>query len=104
MLRALEFRWPVAVDLDRLAYRAYGLGRASTRATYFSRYALRDYAARLRGEGRGMRPGRDPRQLGGDFVIAPDGTVAYAHPQAHVADRPPVVALVKELERLAPDA
>lgn len=103
MLRDLDSPFPVVVDLDRVEYRRYGLGRASIGATYLSRHALRDYAERLRGRGRGMRPGRDPRQLGGDFVIGPDGMVALAHPQAHLADRPPVSLLIAELERLRAD-
>jgi hypothetical protein len=101
MLRDLEPPGPVAVDLERVAYGRYGLRRASIAGTYLSRYALRDYAERLRGRGRHMRPGRDPGQLGGDFVIDPVGRIAYSHPQAHSADRPPVSVLIRELERAA---
>jgi hypothetical protein len=101
LLRDLDLPWPVVVDLEREAYRAYGLGRASVRATYLSRAAMRDYLGRIRGRDSWLRPGRDPRQLAGDFAIARDGTIAYAHPQAHIADRPAVGLLVRELERLA---
>ena len=51
----------------------------------------------------GERPralGRDTLQLGGDFVVGPDGTIVYARPQAR-DDRPPVAVLLRELEAAA---
>jgi len=47
----------------------------------------------------GERPrllGRDTLQLGGDFVVDPDGIVTYARPQRR-DDRPPVSVLIHEL-------
>ena len=47
--------------------------------------------------GERLRPlGRDTLQLGGDFVVNPDGIVTYARPQRR-DDRPPVSVLVDEL-------
>jgi hypothetical protein len=40
----------------------------------------------------------DTLQLGGDFVVDPAGIVVYARPQRR-DDRPPVLALLGELER-----
>jgi hypothetical protein len=44
--------------------------------------------------------GRDTLQLGGDFVVAPDGSIAYARPQER-DDRPPVGVLVRTAEEVA---
>ena len=42
--------------------------------------------------------GSDPLQLGGDFVVAPDGTLAYARPQVR-DDRPPIGELLAVVAR-----
>jgi hypothetical protein len=47
------------------------------------------------------RPGSDVLQLGGDFVIAPDGRVVLSHPQEGFDDRPPAGVLVRRLEESA---
>ncbi len=100
MLRDLDLPFPVVVDLEMSAYRAWGLGRASFASTYLVPRVVAFYARRaLRGER--LRTGTDPRRLGGDFVIDAGGGIAYAHPQASVDDRPPVGRLVRELERAA---
>jgi hypothetical protein len=86
------------VDLDRGAYRAWGLGRASLRQIWLSPATWARYARLLAG-GERLRPlGRDTLQLGGDFVVDPDGHVAYARPQRR-DDRPPVGELLEALER-----
>jgi hypothetical protein len=58
------------------------------------------YARLLLGGERLQRLGRDSLQLGGDFVVGPDGVVAWARPQ-RADDRPPVGVLLVELERAA---
>jgi hypothetical protein len=51
------------------------------------------------GSGR-RRLGRDTLQLGGDFVVDPQGRIGSARPQRH-DDRPPVGELLGALERAA---
>ena len=93
--RAAEYRTehltsvPVLVDHDRTAYRAYGLGRGRL-GTVWGPESLRRYVEIVRrdGIGRLRRPTEDTRQLGGDFVIAPDGTLAWGHWGTGPADRP----------------
>jgi len=87
--------FPILVDPDRSAYRAYGLGRASARRVW-SFGVLRAYAGLLRRDGLGAleRPTEDTRQLGGDMVIAPDGTLAWGFWSEGPDDRPTIDALI----------
>jgi AhpC/TSA antioxidant enzyme len=100
MMRGIEDPWPVLVDRERVAYRRWGLRRAS-RLQLLRLDWVRGYARMLlRGE-RLARPGRDVLQLGGDFVIDRDGVVVLAHPQAGFDDRPAAALLVRALEEAA---
>ena len=102
VLNGLDLPFPVVVDRQKRAYRDWGLRRASRRATLLSPRLWTEYARMVLGRGERLgRPGRDVLQLGGDFVIEAEGTVAYSHPQAGADDRPPAGVLVRELERAA---
>ncbi|WP_040491563.1 AhpC/TSA family protein [Ilumatobacter nonamiensis] len=106
---------PILIDADRSVYSAYGLGRGSLRAVW-GWSTLRRYGEILRetiassGVRHGMRQAaaemtgatEDTRQLGGDFVIAPDGMLAWMHLSEGPADRPDVEAMVDAVERCAP--
>ncbi len=88
---ALPF--PVLVDRDRRTYDAWGLARARRRDIWLDPNVYKVYWRLLRA-GDKLRPGgTDVYQLGGDFVIAPDGAIAYARPQQR-DDRPPVGELL----------
>lgn len=100
MLRDLDLPFPVVVDRDRHGYRAYGLRRGSLRDVW-SPGALVTYARGLVSRERIDRPGADPRQLGGDFVVDADGRVVFSHPQSSSDDRPPAGRLVECLEATA---
>lgn len=85
-------------DEQRVAYRAYGLGRASWLRTLTPR-ALAPYVtlylrARIAGGRRPKVEGQDLRQMGGDFVVAPDGRLALAYASHDPADRPSVEQLL----------
>jgi hypothetical protein len=101
ILAELSVPWPVLVDLDRGAYRAWGLGRARMADIWLSPALWAQYARLLAGGERLRRLGRDTLQLGGDFVVDPRGRIAYARPQRR-DDRPPVGELLGGLERAAP--
>jgi AhpC/TSA antioxidant enzyme len=79
-------------DEPRAAYRAFGLGRASWLRTLTPR-ALAPYV-RLYLSTRRASFGRvaenDLRQMGGDFVVSPDGILTLAYASHDPADRPPV--------------
>jgi hypothetical protein len=91
--RQLGLRYPVLADETRLAYRAYGLGRAPWWRVW-SPSTLAVYGRLLRRGRRLQRPTQDTRQLGGDFVVGPDGRLSYAYRQARPEDRPTVDALL----------
>jgi peroxiredoxin len=82
--------FPILRDLDRNVYRAYGLGRGSF-TDVWNWAAVKKYASILRRGRRHLeRATEDTRQLAGDFVIAPDGTLAWGYWGDGPADRPSV--------------
>ena len=91
-----DLPFAILVDADRVAYRAYGLGRGSVRRVWGWK-AARKYLELLRSDGLSglARPTEDTLQLGGDFVIAPDGTLAYGFWGAGPDDRPSVDDLIE---------
>lgn len=100
MLDGIDCPFPVLVDVDRAAYDAWGLRRASAARIWLDPKVWRQYVDLLRAGHRLRRMGRDVRQLGGDFVIGPDQTVVYARPQRR-DDRPAVGELLAAIERVA---
>lgn len=89
-----ELPFPVLVDQERSTYARWGLPRARRRDIWLDAGVYKVYWRLLRA-GERLRPGgTDVLQLGGDFVIAPDGTIAYARPQER-DNRPPVGELLK---------
>jgi len=88
----------VLTDPDRVAYERFGLGRGSVARVWGLR-AGRRYLDILRTDGpagvtRAFRPTEDSLQLGGDFVIAADGTLVYGFWGAGPDDRPSVDDLI----------
>jgi hypothetical protein len=100
MLTGLDVPFPVLIDLERAAYRAWGLARAPWWSVYLDPKVIRHYVQSLRSGERLRSRGRDTLQMGGDFIVGPDGMLAYSRPQ-RVDDRPAAGALVKELVALA---
>lgn len=91
---------PVVVDLARENYDRWGLVRVPWWRIWLDPKVWAQYAKLLVGGERPRGRGRDTQQLGGDFVVAPGGTVAYARPQRR-DDRPPAGELVDRLEEAA---
>ena len=100
MLNGLDFPWPVLLDRDRVAYRAYGLGRAPL-ADVVRLGWLPGYLRKLLSGDPLKRPGLDVLQLGGDFVVDRAGTVVLAHASEHFEDREPVGELLRAMEASA---
>ncbi len=95
-----QYNLPVVTSPDQSAYRAFGLGRGSFRQIWGTKTVKR-YAEIFRTDGFGnlRRPVDDTRQLGGDFVIAPDGRLIYAFSSTGPADRPSVDDLIAAINR-----
>jgi len=92
--------FPVLVDQERSSYERWGLQRARRRDIWLDPNVYKVHWRLLRA-GEKLRPGgTDVLQLGGDFVIAPDGTIAYARPQER-DNRPPVGELLKAAREAA---
>lgn len=85
----LGLPYVVLADEARTSYRDYGLGRGPWWRVW-GLATLRAYARLLRRGGRLRRPAEDTLQLGGDFVVGPDGRLAYAYRSRSPADRPRV--------------
>jgi len=100
LLHGLAVPYPVLVDRDRSAYRAWGLGRGSLLRIWGDARVWLRYAAEIARGARLRRPGLDTLQLGGDFVVDPTATLAYSRPQRR-DDRPPVAELLRALEQAA---
>jgi len=99
LLAGLDVPLPVLVDQDRAAYATWGLGRAPWWRIWLDPVVWRTYATLLGSGARLRGSGDDVLQLGGDFVVAPDGSIAYSRPQQR-DDRPPVgelLAVVRDL-------
>lgn len=97
LLHDLDCPYPVLVDRDRSAYRRWGLARAPVARVWLDPRVWLAYARLIAGGERPRALGADTLQLGGDFVVGPDGTIVYARPQER-DDRPPVAVLLRELE------
>ena len=99
-----ELSVPILIDGDREVYAAYGLGAREHRPDL----GVGDPAT-VRADPRGSDRGwsdlapttEDTRQLGGDFVIAPDGRLSWGFWSEGPADRPSVDEVLDAVERAA---
>lgn len=89
---------PVVTDIDRELYRLLELGRGSV-ARIWGWRSLKKYVSLLRsgqklGSGPSDRSHEDTLQLGGNAVIAPDGSLAWVFRGSGPDDRPTVDELI----------
>ncbi|MEM9519207.1 MAG: AhpC/TSA family protein [Actinomycetota bacterium] len=95
-------RLPFAVltDPSRDSYRAYGFGRGSIARVWGWRAARRYLHLVAAGQWRDLRaPSEDTLQLGGDMVVAADGTLAWGFWGEGPDDRPSVDDLIAAVEK-----
>lgn len=93
-----EAPFPLLLDPDRQAYRAYGLERSLLRS--WGPKNLWYYFKALIGGRRTHTTGGDTSQLGGDFIVDAQGIIHLAHPSQDPTDRPPIAKLLATLEQL----
>lgn len=99
LLAGIDLVFPLGIDRDRAAYDRWGLRRAPAWKIWLDPAVWRQYLKLVRSGERLRGSGEDTLQLGGDFVIAPDGTIAYARPQTR-DDRPPIGELLSVISGL----
>jgi hypothetical protein len=98
-----SFPFPVLNDPERDLYRAYGFPRGSVRRVW-SWGVWRKYAELIGEQGFGAlkKASEDTLQLGGDVVIAPDGTLAWGFWSESPDDRPSVDDLIAAVREATP--
>ena len=97
--------FPLVSDPDRIAYRAFGLGRGSNWRVWGPAAAGR-YVELFRAGGWAAvrswrRPTEDQRQLGGDFIVDHDGVLRWGFWGEGPDDRPDINELSRVLYRLS---
>ena len=98
-VRRHQLPFPLLVDRERRVYRAYGLERAAWWDVLQPRVWVRYGRLLLAGRRQEAPPGEDPLQLGGDFIVDPQGHLAFVHPCRDPTDRPAVDTLLAALQR-----
>lgn len=97
--RDMHIAFPVVSDPDRAAYRAFGLlehGHHSYGSPLFWwLHIVALFGGRLR-----LKPRGTLAQLGGDVILARDGSVAHRHASREPVDRPSADELLAELRRM----
>jgi peroxiredoxin len=90
--------FPILLDADRHAYRAYGLSRGTSMQLFGPKVALPFLRANVHHETRqhGLKGGSF-RQMPGTFVVDGTGVVRLAHRNRTVADNPTTAALLDVL-------
>ena len=90
---------PVFTDPQREAYRIVG-ARRGLRSVLHPKVALRTLQAWSRGY-RQSASGGDATQLGGVFILMPDGSMPYAHLSAYAGDAPQPQKILQALRHVA---
>ena len=81
--------WPLLVDSRRVLYKAFGIPRANLWTLLKPKVTWQYINTMAKGYWPG-RPGCDPKQLGGNVLIGPDGIVRLNHVSTDPYDRPTV--------------
>ncbi len=91
---------PILTDHDRSIYRLFDYGRGSVWRVYGWK-VIKRYATLLRNRSVGPleRATEDTLQLGGDVVIAPDGSVQWIYHGEGPDDRPTVDNLISQVRK-----
>lgn len=96
-LQETKSPFPFLIDSEKVSYRAYDLESSTLRS--WSPATVWYYTkARLQGRDIPAQRG-DAHQLGGDFVIDPQGIVRLSHPSANPTDRPSMEDIFSSLSQ-----
>lgn len=95
-----DLPFPVLTDPDLTAYNAFGIGRGTIRRVWGWRM-VRRYIEIYREQGF-EKPGKateDTLQLGGNFIVDPEGILIYGYWGEGPDDRPAIQELIDTVER-----
>lgn len=84
-----KLEWPLLVDTRRILYKAFGIPRADLWTLLRPKVTWQYVKTITKGYWPG-RPGCDPKQLGGNVLIDPEGIVRLNHVSTDPFDRPSV--------------
>ena len=94
-LKETKSPFPFLMDAEKISYQAYDL-ESSTLRSWSPMTVL--YYAKAKLQGRDILAQRgDAHQLGGDFIIDPQGGIRLSHPSANPTDRPSIDQLLTAL-------
>jgi alkyl hydroperoxide reductase subunit AhpC len=99
-LQETQLPFPLLLDPERAAYRAYGLERSFVRV--WSPKVMWHYMRRVLAGQKLQSIQGDPHQLGGDFVVDAAGVIRLAHRSRDPVDRPAVETLVAAFKETRP--
>ncbi|MFQ5419992.1 MAG: SelL-related redox protein [Anaerolineae bacterium] len=90
--------FPILLDPDRAAYRAFGLQHSIWRSWGWNN--LRYYVRAVRQGKRFALNRGDTNQLGGDFILDGRSRIRFAYPSRDPTDRPDVRRLLAVIDEL----
>lgn len=88
-----QLEWPLLIDAQRAFYAQFGMGRASM-WTLIKPSTIWSYIVLWLKGVKPQKAGSDMHQLGGDVLIAPDGTLRLNHVSTGPHDRPGIGSLL----------
>jgi hypothetical protein len=98
----MRLPFTVVTDETEQIYKTYGLGKGPWWKVY-GIGTIKRYFALLTQEGYQVgdlkRPSEDTLQLGGDFVVGPDGRLTYVFRSKGADDRPEISELIQAVQQ-----
>ena len=91
-VKEMSLSWPLLLDEEMALYKAYGFEKGSF-AKLMGPITVLKYI-KLILLGHAGKPGKDIRQMGGNVLIDPSGTVRIHHASIQPHDRPTVAEIV----------
>ena len=95
----LDLPFLIASDLDRIAYKNYGLTRGSSWNIWHPKTILKYLKLGLNGmQPRKAKKGDDLNQLGGNFIIDSESIIIFAHRSQRPDDRPHIDLILESIK------
>ena len=92
--REFKLPWPLLVDHDRKVYSRFNMSRGNWWSIY-NPVSIIKYLRLIFSGQRPGKPGKDWRQLGGDVLIDPGGSIRLHHVSTTPHDRPDAESILE---------